>query len=48
MRELTRIHNMMIDDYTALSEKEQAKDTEPMNFMLRLIEQYDGLRIYHI
>ena len=47
-RELTRTHSLMIDDYYGLHTEEQAKDTEPMNCMLRLIEQYDGLRIYRM
>ena len=34
--------------YQALSQTEQAKDTAPMNDMMRLIENYDGLRIYSL
>lgn len=48
VRELTRTHSLMIDDYRDLSKEEQDKDTEPMNCMLRLIEEYDGLRIYRV
>lgn len=48
LRELTRTHILMIEDYEELDKAEQDKDTEPMNCMLRLIEQYDGLRIYRI
>lgn len=48
LRELTRTHSLMIDDYKDLDKEEQDKDTEPMNCMLRLIEAYDGLRIYRI
>lgn len=48
LRELTRTHDLMIDDYLDLSKEEQDKDTEPMNCMLRLIEEYDGLRIYRV
>lgn len=48
VRELTRTHDLIIDSYSSLNEAEQAKDTEPMNCMLRLIEQFDGLRIYRM
>lgn len=48
LREQTRTHALIIDDYHELAESEQNKDTEPMNCMLRLIEEYDGLRIYRI
>lgn len=48
LRELTRTHCLMIEDYHELDKAEQNKDTEPMNCMLRLIEKYDGLRIYRI
>lgn len=48
LRELTRTHALMIDDYDELEEEEKNKDTEPMNCMLKLIEKYDGLRIYRI
>ena len=48
VREQTRTHKLMIDDYSALGEGEQSKDTEPMDCMLRLIEQFDGLRIYKL
>lgn len=48
LRELTRTHCLMIDDYAELDKAEQDKDTEPMNCMLKLIEKYDGLRIYRI
>ena len=36
----------MVEEYGELDATEQAKDTEPMNYMLRLIEEFDGLRIY--
>ena len=48
LREKTRTHCIMIEDYDELEPAEQDKDTEPMNSMLRLIEQYDGLRIYRV
>ncbi len=48
LRELTRTHKLMIEDYNELDAAEQDKDTAPMNCMLQLIEQYDGLRIYRI
>lgn len=48
LREQTRTHILMIEDYDELDKDEQDKDTAPMNCMLRLIEQYDGLRIYRI
>ena len=48
LREQTRTHCLMIEDYNELSKEEQDKDTEPMNCMLRLIEEYDGLRIYRV
>ena len=47
-RELTRTHSLMIDDYYALPAEEQEKDTAPMNALLRLVEEFDGLRIYRI
>ena len=46
VRELTRTHSLMVEEYGELDATEQAKDTEPMNYMLRLIEEFDGLRIY--
>ena len=48
LRELTRTHKLMIEDYNELDPAEQAKDTEPMNRMLELISEYDGLRIYRL
>ena len=46
VRELTRTHSLMVEEYGELDATDQAKDTEPMNYMLRLIEEFDGLRIY--
>ena len=46
VRELTRTHSLMVEEYGELDAAEQAKDTEPMNYMLKLIEEFDGLRIY--
>lgn len=34
--------------YNRLEEREQAKDIEPMNAMLKLLRMFDGLRIYKI
>ena len=48
LRESTRTHKLMIPDYYDLDEDEQNKDTAPMNLMLKLIEKYDGLRIYRV
>lgn len=48
MRECTRTHKLMISDYEELDEEEQNKDTHPMNLMLKLIEEFDGLRIYRM
>jgi len=48
LRELTRTHCLMIEEYDELDAQEQAKDTEPMNYMLQLIEEFDGLRIYRV
>ena len=48
LREQARTHCLMIDDYNELRKEAQDKDTEPMNWMLRLIEEYDGLRIYRV
>ncbi len=48
LRECTRTHKLMIADYDELDKAEQNKDTAPMNLMLRLIEEYDGLRIYRM
>jgi len=46
LRELTRTHKLMIEDYNELDKEEQDKDTKPMDRMLELISEYDGLRIY--
>ncbi len=34
--------------YKSLPEKEQGKDWQPFNSMLKLIRKYDGLRIYKL
>ena len=47
-RELTRTHKLMLEDYSLLSQEEQDKDTAPMNKMLELIEEFDGLRVYRM
>lgn len=48
LRDLTRTHILMVEDYDDLDDADQDKDTHPMNCMLKLIEQYDGLRIYRM
>ncbi len=48
LRECTRTHKLLIPDYDELDVEEQNKDTAPMNLMLKLIDEYDGLRIYRI
>lgn len=55
-REQRRVHKLMMDGeltpqrvkehYEALPLEEQNKDTEPMNSMLKLMKNYEGLRIY--
>jgi len=45
MREHTRLHHD-IADYSELEVNERSKDTNPMEHMLELIKQYDGLTIY--
>jgi hypothetical protein len=57
-REQRRVHKLMMDGeitaesalkhYNELPVEEQDKDTAPMNSMLKLIRQYDGLRIYRM
>jgi hypothetical protein len=57
-RERRRVHKLMLDGeitaesalehYDHLPAEEQDKDTAPMNSMLKLIRQYDGLRIYRM
>lgn len=36
------------DNYKRLGKAEQDKDTKPMILLLKLLRQYDGLRIYRI
>ena len=55
---VSAIHALMIDGeitkeraaahYAALSKEEQEKDTAPMNCMLGLLRQFEGLRIYRL
>jgi len=45
MRERTRLHNDLID-YSQLEAEERFKDSDPMEQMLSLIREYDGLTIY--
>ncbi len=47
MRERTRLHHDLID-YTELEAAEQFKDSDPMEQMLELIREYDGLTIYRM
>ena len=48
VRELTRTHHLIIEEYDELGAVEQAKDTAPMNYMLKLVDKFDGLRIYRV
>lgn len=48
IRELTRTHKLIIEDYNQLDKAEQDKDTKPMNRMLELVSEYDGLRLYRL
>ena len=45
MRERTRYHHDLID-YSRLEASERFKDSDPMEQMLTLIREYDGLTIY--
>ena len=57
-REQKRIHKCMMDEeltqenilkhYLSLPEDEQDKDFLPMNSMLKLLKQYEGVRIYRL
>ena len=57
-REQLRIHKDMMDEplteenitrhYEELPEEEQGKDYLPMNSMLKLLKQYEGVRIYRL
>lgn len=57
-REQLRIHKCMMDKelteeniirhYLELPEEEQGKDYLPMNSMLKLLKQYEGVRIYRL
>ena len=38
----------LLAHYEALPEEEKGKDYKPFNSMLKLIKQYDGLRIYQL
>jgi len=48
VRELTRTHGNLDVPFQLLSYEEQDKDQAPMNRMMRLIEKYDGLRVYKL
>lgn len=48
IREQTRTHNDLGVKFDELSKTEQNKDTDPMNDMMKLIEKYDGLRVYQM
>lgn len=48
LRELTRTHNDLNVPFNTLSKQEQDKDTDPMNDLLKLLEEYDGLRVYSL
>ena len=47
MRECTRLHHDLMD-YTELEAKEKFKDSDPMEQMVELIREYDGLTIYRM
>jgi arginyl-tRNA synthetase len=47
-REQTRIHSLLNTHYDDLCKEEQLKDTEPLNNMVKLLKEYDGLRIFRI
>jgi len=47
MRERIRLHHDLIE-YSKLEAEEQFKDSDPMEQMLELIREYDGLTIYRI
>ena len=44
-RDLRRVHCDLIP-YEELTEEEKAKDAEPMRLLIRLLDLYDGLRMY--
>ena len=58
LREQLRVHKLAMDGdpspeeirehYLSLSEEDQGKDWKPFNNMLKLLLQYDGLRIYRL
>ncbi len=47
MRERIRLHHDLID-YTELEAQEKFKDSDPMEQMVELIREYDGLTIYRM
>ena len=47
MRERIRLHHDLIE-YSKLEAEEQFKDSDPMEQMLELIREYDGLTIYRM
>ena len=46
-RDLRRIHKDLIP-YEDLTKEEKMKDAEPMRLLIRLLDLYDGLRIYRM
>ena len=42
---MRRVHRDLIP-YEELTEEEKAKDAEPMRLLIRLLDLYDGLRMY--
>ncbi len=46
-RERTRLHHDLVD-YSALEAAEKFKDSKPMEQMIELIKEYDGLTIYRM
>lgn len=47
MRECTRLHHDLVD-FTKLEAEERYKDHDPMEQMVELIREYDGLTIYRL
>lgn len=48
IREQTRMHFNLGENYEDLDESTQAKDTNPLNTMIQKLYEYDGLRIYRL
>ena len=48
IREQTRMHFNLGENYEDMDESTQAKDTNPLNTMIQKLYEYDGLRIYRL